>query len=467
MRLQEITNPAEVRAIALALPGNLPAARASDHYKHSLDAFTPPEYFGLLAVDDTDHGVALGLGTMYELPMADGRALGVEGLCFREADLAQQRPIWLALVELAAQKGAASVLVAPRSLNTPDVLDEFIAVAYLDGYRLDIATPALQKPTARARYSAFTEDALGTSAFVANPLLRIATTRVPVEGVRFEGDGPLYRGDGRRRSPHWSVTSLAELEAHCRANGLPAYEPAAPREPFVGMLTDQILHQDGVAVGAASLSTSFEVASYYATRGGQQDGLVFTVDPAVLRRHGPLYDAYASLVQSCDWFRASEFDTLVEVVRLLDVKVAGTFLERCYAGSDARLMQGGPIDWDAYVPGGLARLVAGGIDEQRLLALHEALEWYWTQKREIAVDDIRANPDGGEPLVDTHPSRLLVYDDAFKRVRSHLERVRAPDPGWDLTPFGYIAKTCRDREVFSTGPVAPEAITRATLVGAR
>jgi hypothetical protein len=466
MRLLEISSAADVRAIAESLCGGLHAAGSSELFARSIDAFTPPEYFGLFGMDDQREGVALGLATLFELPMEDRMALGVEGLCFREPEFVDQIPIWLAVVELAASKGADFVFVARSSLNTPNVLEELIKLEYLDGYRVDIARPVLQKPAATAVYSAFTDDALGTSAFHALRLVRIATTRVPAEGVRFEGNGPLYRGDGRLECGQWSVESLAELEAHCRTNGFAAYFPASRRAPFVGMLTDQILHQGGVPVGTASFSISFEVASFYATHNGRQDGIVFTLDASRLREHGPLYDAYASLVQSCDWFGGYELETLAHVVRMLDVKQAGTFLERCYSSSRTRLLNGGPINWDAYVAGGLACLVGGGIDEQRLTALHESLEWYWTRKLEIAVDDIRADGESDEPLVETHRSRLLAYDDAFNRVEKQLRVAQSPDAGWDLTPFGYIAKTCRDLEVFSTGSAVPEAIADATRVHA-
>ncbi|MEF8730040.1 MAG: hypothetical protein V5B34_17850 [Accumulibacter sp.] len=39
-------------------------------------------------------------------------------------------------------------------------------------------------------------------------------------------------------------------------------------------------------------------------------------------------------------------------------------------------------------------------------------------------------------------------------------------PGWDLTAFGYMAKTCRDQEVFSSGPIPGHAIVDAVVVNA-
>jgi len=36
--------------------------------------------------------------------------------------------------------------------------------------------------------------------------------------------------------------------------------------------------------------------------------------------------------------------------------------------------------------------------------------------------------------------------------------------GWDLTPFGYIAKTCRDEEAFSSGPVPGACVVEVVPV---
>ena len=37
-------------------------------------------------------------------------------------------------------------------------------------------------------------------------------------------------------------------------------------------------------------------------------------------------------------------------------------------------------------------------------------------------------------------------------------------PGWDLSPFGYVTKTLRDREFFSGGDVPGECIVEAAVV---
>jgi hypothetical protein len=90
---------------------------------------------------------------------------------------------------------------------------------------------------------------------------------------------------------------------------------------------EQILHQGYVPQGTVSLSASFDVCAQYAThRGTRPSGIVFTIDSDRLRAHGPIWDAYATLVRHCDWFFASEFETLTAVVGALGMKEAGRFL---------------------------------------------------------------------------------------------------------------------------------------------
>jgi hypothetical protein len=38
-------------------------------------------------------------------------------------------------------------------------------------------------------------------------------------------------------------------------------------------------------------------------------------------------------------------------------------------------------------------------------------------------------------------------------------------PGWDISPFGYVAKTIRDEEFFSDGDIPGDCIVDATVVG--
>jgi hypothetical protein len=285
----------------------------------------------------------------------------------------------------------------------------------------------------------------------------------------------LYRGEGRLSCPGWECHDIGELETRVRHAG---FEPRSSA-PFAGTVQEQILHQGYVPQGTVSLSSSFDVCAQYAThRGDRPGGIVFTIDSDQLRAHGPVWDAYATLVRHCDWFFPSEFETLRTVVSALGVKEGGRFLARCHAGTRARAQRSGgfeplagPVDWDEYLDGGLPRLLAAGLDEEQLSGLHAGLEQYWMRALgQVAAESVIHIGDGDiEPTVEERPLGILAYEHAFLEVQARLqaEALAPADPGWDLTSFGYIAKTCRDREYLSTGPVPPDCIAAATIVGTR
>ena len=62
----------------------------------------------------------------------------------------------------------------------------------------------------------------------------------------------------------------------------------------------------------------------------------------------------------------------------------------------------------------------------------------------------------------------VAFGMALPALRAALAGQQADhrQPGWDLTAFGYMAKTCRDQEVFSTGPIPGRAIVDAVMVSA-
>jgi hypothetical protein len=78
--------------------------------------------------------------------------------------------------------------------------------------------------------------------------------------------------------------------------------------------------------------------------------------------------------------------------------------------------------------------------------------------------------DTDGPAVFETPVHSAMYLTAFAKVKHELQQAyeqrlaTGGHPGWDLTPFGYIAKSCRDREFFSTGTIPGESIAEATLV---
>ena len=66
----------------------------------------------------------------------------------------------------------------------------------------------------------------------------------------------------------------------------------------------------------------------------------------------------------------------------------------------------------------------------------------------------------------------FLFERTFRDVHDQLDaalRTHKSEPdrrrGWDLTAFGYMAKTILDRELFTSGGVPPEFIRSATIVG--
>jgi len=64
-----------------------------------------------------------------------------------------------------------------------------------------------------------------------------------------------------------------------------------------------------------------------------------------------------------------------------------------------------------------------------------------------------------------------AYFVAFDEVRLNLKAAWRLNqfsvhnhPGWDLSPFGYVTKTIRDKEFFSDGDVPGECILEAAVV---
>ena len=109
-------------------------------------------------------------------------------------------------------------------------------------------------------------------------------------------------------------------------------------------------------------------------------------------------------------------------------------------------------DWTSMLPDELGDPIREmKIQPEGLNSLYHAFRGFWL----LLVRD--AGPVG--------------YYGAFRSVQERLCDVQASatdenrrSPGWQTTPFGYVAKTCRDREFFSTGPVPADCVVDATFV---
>jgi hypothetical protein len=275
-------------------------------------------------------------------------------------------------------------------------------------------------------------------------------------GVTSESASPLYRGEGRLEVDEaWRCASHEALANHLREVGFATRDPDGA---FAGTLADQILQQGYVNRNTVSLTESFDVARAYALAGGRNSrGVVFTIDRVRLSRTGPVYDSFASMHQSLGWFFQSEFAFLGDLVQALGVRDAGVFLDRIAWQTRRQVETGRDLvtpqaDWAGMLPAALGdRVREMKIQPEGLNSLYHAFRGFWLQ----LVRD--AGPVG--------------YYGAFRSVQAHLCDVQASatdenrrNPGWQTTPFGYVAKTCRDREFFSTGPVPADCVVSAVLV---
>ena len=275
-------------------------------------------------------------------------------------------------------------------------------------------------------------------------------------GLPSESASPLYRGEGRLEvDGAWRCATYEALAGHLREVGFAARDPEGA---FAGTLADQMLQQGYVNRNTVSLTESFDVARAYALGGGRNvRGVVFTIDRVRLLRAGPVYDSFASMKHSLAWLFQSEFAFLGELVQALGVRDAGVFLDRIAWDTRRKVETGRDLvtpeaDWAGMLPGELGdRVRAMTIPPEALDSLYHAFRGFWL----LLVRD--AGPVG--------------YYGAFRSVQARLCDVQAAatdenrrNPGWQTTPFGYVAKTCRDREFFSTGPVPAECVVSAALV---
>ena len=292
----------------------------------------------------------------------------------------------------------------------------------------------------------------------------------------------FYRGEGRLKNlPHWSCRYFDELIAWFKEHGFAAR--ASGR--FSGSLPEQILQQGYVNQPTVSLTNSFDVAAYYATKGNEcKEAVVFEIDGRKLREYGEIYDSYATMIRHCEWIPAREFETLRPIVTRLGVLKAGRFLNNCYEQTQFWVQRYGhypdfaapKLNWDAIIEN-LDRqdLLAAGIDDASLGGLLDLFKEFWmfALGQIGSVDTIQRGSDGRQESVETRPAGYFPYFVAFKLVEGKLKAAlegQTADyrqPGWDLTAFGYIAKTCRDQEFFSSGPIPGDCISNATVVKQR
>jgi hypothetical protein len=439
------------------------------------------DYVFLIGFPDSDLPVggepasdlcAMAIYSVYELPMACRAVLGVEALALLPVEFEEHLTFLRHLAGIARAGDLLGVLLRKSTVLKGGLFFELVRRGHLDQEPIGPTSPWMMRRASAGVWSAFADGAIPDRVFQCAPSLCIVTeSLVPdTSGRTYDAARPLYRGEGRSTCDDWSFESLEQVAAHLRTVGF----AARSSEPFEGTVTEQILHQGYVPQGTVSLSESFDICASYATHAGQRDaGIVFTIDPERLRAHGPIWDAYATLDYQCDWFLGSDLETLTAIVSVLGLKEAGEFLARCHAGTRERVASvgggdfAGPINWNDYLTGGLPRLLAAGLEQGPLETLHSSLELYWMRALgQFSAEDVIHTQADVEPVVEERRLPVFGYEPAFAEAERRLrsEALAPADPGWDLTAFGYIAKTCRDREFLSTGPIPPDCITGVAAV---
>ena len=198
-------------------------------------------------------------------------------------------------------------------------------------------------------------------------------------------------------------------------------------------------------------------------------------------RRGRVYDSLATLKKTCPWILGRINDLIAKIMSALDsgqgdVRESGAFLERCHAESRRRVESfgggqtfGPAVDWPEFLGGDVfTKLEMHGVSQIDLNAMNEEFELFWNIAlgQMIGMDTIDADSGLSESV------RLSrAYFQGFNEVRLELKEQwilnqfsRYNHPGWDLSPFGYISKTIRDKEFFSDGDVPGDCIIEASLV---
>jgi hypothetical protein len=208
---------------------------------------------------------------------------------------------------------------------------------------------------------------------------------------------------------------------------------------------------------------------------------VFQVDTTALLAGASVYDSLGTLRRSCPWASSGSLDLIVKVMHALDserndVRASGAFLGKCHEESRRRVESfgggstfGPPIDWKVLLTADvLEKLLSRGVTTADLDLIDEEFEAFWNVALGKMAGIETIHTDTG--LTESQ-DLSRAYFVAFDQVRLKLKEAwtlnlfsKHNHPGWDLSPFGYVAKTIRDGEFFSSGDVPGDCIREAVIV---
>jgi hypothetical protein len=463
------------KAVALAeLTVRLPALAEDARWVACLREFVAREAYQVVILrTNGGDAQAIGLVTVGEQPFAESALLLVEALWIPD-EQPEAACAWAAAVMakavamdvegmiLATDDGPGhAALLAAGSVAGHPVMVEPVPLRY--------AVPGL--------FTAFSSAPTTTGMITPRCTYICNRNRLgALAGVPNDAAEVFFRGEGRLSvPPFWHCADLHELATHFRARGFPTRGAGA----FDGGVQAQLLQQGYVNQGTASMSRSFEVSAYYATNGGTQPGVVFRIDAATLRERGPVFDAWLTLLAHSEAMMGrDDMQTFAAIVRALGPLVAGRCLAHwdavahALAGRRGGMRREGPeFSADDYIEPALAeRLRAGGVDPAAARQLLHTLETHVMRSATpfAMARRVEVLPGGVTRDVPVRHGYAVAFGMVLPALRAALAGQQGDhrQPGWDLTAFGYMAKTCRDQEVFSTGPIPGHAVVDAVVVNA-
>lgn len=421
---------------------------------------------------------AFGLVKNYRDSFNELDLLGVEALCFGDGNSDLHFEIIERLRRWAQEQKVWAVCISPNSLNHRTSFRALLRRFGLNGLQ---SVP--MQGARRGIYSAFT-DKPDWPLFLAQCIRILAQS----EQWNFEGQiasitTPLYRGEGRlkfkSKRQNWEASDFEDLSEYFFTHGF----RSRIEGNFTGAIHAQLMHQGYVEQPTVSLSQSDEVCAYYATDKytRKEGGIVFRIDSSAFLRHGRIYDSLETLRNTCPWVMGGFYELITKIMSALDdeqvdTRESGAFLARCHEESRRRVQSfgggetfGPRMNWPQFLGDDVYRVLAQhGISEKELNAINNEFELFWNIAlgQMISMDEINIDGSAVETI-----SLSRSYFKAFEDVRLKLQEQLVLNQfspynhlGWDLSPFGYITKTIRDREFFSDGDIPGDCILEARLV---
>lgn len=190
---------------------------------------------------------------------------------------------------------------------------------------------------------------------------------------------------------------------------------------------------------------------------------MFAIDTKALDDFVPVWDSFESMRAHHRVFLEMDFNSIVKLVRAFDVQEAGSILEALHAGLRSRRQQfedtlALQTDAPSYVDPSKVQRATSVLADEEFSSLCSALEGVVPhQGRGYAHESIVATPYGAA-------FHMALAE--LTRALEHAGQDAWRHPGWDTTVFGYIAKTCRDREFFSSGGIPAGTIKKVQVVDA-